>query len=105
MSDGNGRLKLTWGQVTWALAVLVAIISAWFDLRYQVRESNDLGRQAMARIAALEQRNLVVGFTRQDADDMADSLLFAQQKGRRQVLSRLADIDAAIDELKAERHR
>ena len=35
MTDPNGRLKLTWSQITWAIAVLVALVSAWFDLRGQ----------------------------------------------------------------------
>ena len=50
MND-DGRLKLSWAQIVWGIATLVAIIGAWYDLRFQ-------NRVVAERLAALEKQTL-----------------------------------------------
>ena len=53
-------IRLTWQQVTWALAVLVGILGAWADLKRDVavtRTTVELSTAALAgRVEKLEQR-------------------------------------------------
>ena len=50
--ETNGRVKLSWAQIVWAIAVLVAIISGWYDLRTQ----NALNRQLFEMRANADDR-------------------------------------------------
>lgn len=50
--DTNGRVKLSWAQIVWAIAVLIAIISGWYDLRTQ----NALNRQLFEMRANADDR-------------------------------------------------
>ena len=47
-------VRLTWPQLTWALAVLVLLLSAWFDLRSQVTVLNSAIHGLEVRVSALE---------------------------------------------------
>jgi hypothetical protein len=50
--ETNGRVKLSWAQIAWAIAVLVAIISGWYDLRTQ----NILNRQLLELRSAADDK-------------------------------------------------
>lgn len=34
--DENGRVRLSWAQIVWAVATLAAIIGSWYDTRTQI---------------------------------------------------------------------
>ena len=36
MTADNGRIKLTWAQIAWAVATLAAVVGAWADTRAQL---------------------------------------------------------------------
>lgn len=68
--DGDGRIQLTWAQTAWAIAMLVAMLGAWFDLRYQVRTIGDRVLGQDARIQGLERAQL----TQRDIEDIIRKL-------------------------------
>ena len=81
--EANGRIKLSWGQVAWGIAMIVAVLGTWADLRVQMaRVEGKLERHA-ERIAALESRSTVSSFTQADANRMREELLQAINKPRR----------------------
>ena len=36
MTEANNRIKLSWDQVAWGLAILIGMGSAWYDMRSQI---------------------------------------------------------------------
>ena len=36
MTESNGRIKLSWAQIVWAIATIGAVIGAWADTRSQL---------------------------------------------------------------------
>ena len=83
LRDGNGRIKLSWAQIAWGVAMIVTILGTWADLRVSIaRIEGKLERHA-ERLALLEQRNTVSGFTQQDADLMREELMQAINQRRR----------------------
>lgn len=53
MTD-NGRVRLSWGQIVWAVATLAAVLGSWYDTRTQIA----LVRAELAiRVQAAEQEN------------------------------------------------
>ena len=36
MNEVNGRIKLSWTQIVWGIAMLGAIVGSWADVRMQV---------------------------------------------------------------------
>ena len=36
--NGSNTIKLSWGQITWALAVLVVLIGGWFRIEYRLTQ-------------------------------------------------------------------
>lgn len=60
-TDENGRIKLTWAQTAWGISFIIAILSAWFDLRTQSAEN---GRQITALRLQLAERY----YTREQID-------------------------------------
>ena len=52
----NGRIKLSWAQIAWGVAMIVTILGTWADLRVSMaRMEGKLERHA-ERITALEHR-------------------------------------------------
>jgi hypothetical protein len=82
MIADNGRIRLTWPQIAWGLAVLVAIIGGWYDLRYQVRGMLAVLELHNTRIVALENSNARGGFSQSDAEQLKDDIIKAV-KGRK----------------------
>lgn len=36
MSEQNGRINLSWQQIAWAIATIVAVLGSWHDTRTQI---------------------------------------------------------------------
>jgi hypothetical protein len=36
VTDNNGRVKLSWGQIVWGIATLAAVLGSWYDTRNQI---------------------------------------------------------------------
>lgn len=54
MTEANGRLKLSWAQIAWGIAVIVGVLGSWADLRIgQARMEEKLSAQG-ERITRLE---------------------------------------------------
>lgn len=34
--EANGRIKLSWAQVAWAIATIAAVLGSWYDTRAQI---------------------------------------------------------------------
>lgn len=34
--ESNGRIKLSWAQIAWAIATIATVIGAWYDTRTQI---------------------------------------------------------------------
>ena len=82
-ADQNGRIRLSWAQIAWAVAMIIAILGTWADLRVQMaRVEGKLERHA-ERLALLEARPVVSGFTQADADRMRDEIIQSVKKARR----------------------
>ncbi len=74
-ADQKGRIRLSWAQIAWAVGMIVAILATWGDLRVgMARVETKLDAHAV-RIAALEARNEVVGFTKHDAARLREDIL------------------------------
>lgn len=52
--EANGRLRLSWGQIAWAIGVLVAILGSWADLRVNIAKIETRLDAQEARVNALE---------------------------------------------------
>lgn len=74
-AEQNGRMKLSWGQITFSIGLLVAVLAAWGDLRVSIARIETKLEGNVARIAALEARNAAVGFSRMDAERMREDIL------------------------------
>ena len=42
MTEQNGRIRLSWGQIVWALTTTAILLGSWYDMRSQMA----LNRQA-----------------------------------------------------------
>ena len=83
MAEENGRIKLSWGQFAWGLSTLVLVLSAWFDLRTQVKLVAVAVEEHGRRIVAIEARNRNAGFTQQDGEELKQELLKEIKNPRR----------------------
>lgn len=34
--DTNGRIRLSWAQITWGLSVIIILLASWYDNRNQI---------------------------------------------------------------------
>lgn len=68
--DTNGRIKLSWAQVAWAVGMMLMLGGAWADLRVQLEHVGTIVETNTARITSIEQRNI-----RRDAELMRDAIV------------------------------
>jgi uncharacterized membrane protein YdbT with pleckstrin-like domain len=61
VTETNGRIKLTWGQVSWCMAVLVVLISGWFRIEYRLTQLETTVREGVYSKGAIDEM-------RRDAD-------------------------------------
>lgn len=75
VAEANGRIRLSWAQIAWAIAMIVAVLATWGDLRVSLARVETKMDNQESRISALEARNANAGFTRDDAAKMKDDIL------------------------------
>lgn len=54
-NDSNGRVRLTWAQVTWCMAVLVVLISGWFRIEYRLLSLETTVKEGIYTKAAIDE--------------------------------------------------
>lgn len=54
MPEENGRLKLTFPQITYGLGLIVVLVGGWFSIRYEMRMLSDRQAQVLDRVVAIE---------------------------------------------------
>lgn len=59
MSEANGRIRLSFSQIAWAISMLLGVGAAWMDLRIQVTRAEE-------RATRIEEK---VDRLRRDLDD------------------------------------
>lgn len=79
------ELVLTWPQITWAIGVLIVLISGWFDLR--VRQKN-----SETRLQAIEELLRGNFYTRGEIDTLKE----AAQRERERLEQRVSVLESAI---------
>ena len=50
----NGRVKLTWPQVTYGLSLIVVLVGGWFSIRYEMRTLADRQADVLERMVSVE---------------------------------------------------
>lgn len=85
LSEENGRIRLTWGQIVWAVGVIVAVLGSWADNRVWQAKMDGRMDAIVGRVVALENRNTLTGFTQRDAEQMRAEIMreVSQQRRRR----------------------
>ena len=85
--ETNGRIKLSWTQIAWAVGMIVAVLGTWADLRVNMARIEGKLERHSERLAALESRNAREGFTQSDADRLRDEILSEINRRRRPARS------------------
>ncbi len=76
--EQNGRVKLSWGQIVWAVGVIAAILGSWYDVRTQ----QEITRQALALHVQWEEREIARIWKAVEAAQAAPAPATARGKGR-----------------------
>lgn len=76
-ADGNGNLRLTWGQITWLFALLVAVVSSWANLRF--------GQMSMDQHLTRIDGSIANVYTKSEIDRMMHDATLERQELRRRI--------------------
>lgn len=81
MKEDNGRIRVSWAQIIWAIALLVGVLGSWADLRIGQARQDEMDQYMKgqiqnnnARLGLLELRNAENGFTKADAAELKAEL-------------------------------
>ena len=83
VNESNGRIKVSISQLVGWGVILATLLGQWADLRVQITRVEDKLERHSERIAALENRNANVGFTRGDAERLREEIMSEVKQVRR----------------------
>ena len=105
-TPSNGHIRLTWGQITWAIALLVAALGGWFDMRFQVRGVSDAVVSLTQRLTRLERRGSTEhAETLEAIEETGEETVVETRTARARLERQVRELEAEVERLRKERDR